>query len=83
MLRYKRVLIKFGCCLQFLSREKIRPDKELERARKHILDCKLGLRDAIHQLDLLSSVGRMEEKVMAPDGSIHHDHVRKSLFISP
>ncbi|CAN7108910.1 unnamed protein product [Brassica rapa subsp. narinosa] len=57
------------------SREKIRPDKELERARKHILDCKLGLRDAIHQLDLLSSVGRMEEKVMAPDGSIHHDHI--------
>ncbi|XP_033134428.1 pathogenesis-related homeodomain protein isoform X2 [Brassica rapa] len=57
------------------SREKIRPDKELERARKHIFDCKLGLRDAIHQLDLLSSVGRMEEKVMAPDGSIHHDHI--------
>ncbi|KAJ0250863.1 Pathoproteinsis-related homeodomain protein [Hirschfeldia incana] len=57
------------------SREKIRPDKELERARKHILDCKLGLRDAIRQLDVLSSVGRMEEKVMAPDGSIHHDHI--------
>ncbi|KAL0833942.1 hypothetical protein Bca101_085831 [Brassica carinata] len=57
------------------SREKIRPDKELERARKHILDCKLGLRDAIHQLDLLSSVGSMEERVMAPDGSIHHDHI--------
>ncbi|RID50720.1 hypothetical protein BRARA_H01427 [Brassica rapa] len=57
------------------SREKIRPDKELERARKHILDCKLGLRDAIRQLEHLSSVGRMEEKVMAPDGSIHHDHI--------
>ncbi|CAN7070377.1 unnamed protein product [Brassica oleracea var. botrytis] len=57
------------------SREKIRPDKELERARKHILDCKLGLRDAIHQLDLLSSVGRIEERVMAPDGSIHYDHI--------
>ncbi|KAG7545664.1 Homeobox-like domain superfamily [Arabidopsis suecica] len=57
------------------SREKIRPDKELERARKEILNCKLGLRDAIRQLDLLSSVGSMEEKVIAPDGSIHHDHI--------
>ncbi|KAF8087288.1 hypothetical protein N665_0593s0047 [Sinapis alba] len=57
------------------SREKIRPDKELERARKEILNCKLGLRDAIRQLDVLSSVGSMEEKVMAPDGSIHHDHI--------
>ncbi|XP_020874504.1 pathogenesis-related homeodomain protein isoform X2 [Arabidopsis lyrata subsp. lyrata] len=57
------------------SREKIRPDKELERARKQILNCKLGLRDAIRQLDLLSSVGSMEEKVIAPDGSIHHDHI--------
>ncbi|VVB11077.1 unnamed protein product [Arabis nemorensis] len=57
------------------SREKIRPDKELERARKEILTCKLGLRDAIRQLDLLSSVGRIEEQVMAPDGSIHHDHI--------
>ncbi|KAL0726674.1 hypothetical protein Bca4012_022767 [Brassica carinata] len=57
------------------SREKIRPDKELERARKQILNCKLGLRDAIRQLDVLSSVGSMEEKVMAPDGSVHHDHI--------
>ncbi|CAN8326529.1 unnamed protein product [Cochlearia groenlandica] len=57
------------------SREKIRPDKELERARKHILNCKLGLRDAVRQLDLLSSVGCIEEKAMAPDGSIHHDHI--------
>ncbi|CAH8322288.1 unnamed protein product [Eruca vesicaria subsp. sativa] len=57
------------------SREKIRPDRELERARKEILNCKLGLRDAIHQLYVLSSVGSMEEKVMAPDGSIHHDHI--------
>ncbi|XP_010438239.1 PREDICTED: pathogenesis-related homeodomain protein [Camelina sativa] len=57
------------------SREKIRPDKELERARKEILNCKLGLRDAIRQLDLLSSVGSMEDKVIALDGSIHHDHI--------
>jgi hypothetical protein len=63
------------------SREKIRPDKELERARKEILNCKLGLRDAIRQLDLLSSVGSMEEKVIASDGSIHHDHVSNSFYL--
>uniref|UniRef100_A0A1J3E3Z9 Pathogenesis-related homeodomain protein n=1 Tax=Noccaea caerulescens TaxID=107243 RepID=A0A1J3E3Z9_NOCCA len=57
------------------SREKIRPYKELERARQQILNCKLGLREAIRQLDLLSSVGSIEEQVMAPDGSIHHDHI--------
>ncbi|CAH2077525.1 unnamed protein product [Thlaspi arvense] len=57
------------------SREKIRPDKELERARKQILSCKLGLRDAIRQLDQLSSVGSIEENMIAPDGSIHHDHI--------
>lgn len=71
-----------SCYLRvFFSREKIRPDKELQRARNQILNCKLGLRDAIRQLDLLSSVGSIEEEVMAPDGSIHHDHVNKSLFI--
>ncbi|CAA7048827.1 unnamed protein product [Microthlaspi erraticum] len=57
------------------SREKIRPYKELERARQQILNCKLGLRDAIRQLDVLSSVGCIEEQVMAADGSIHHDHI--------
>ncbi|KAI9392335.1 hypothetical protein POPTR_006G075500v4 [Populus trichocarpa] len=57
------------------SREKIRPEKELLRARKQILKCKLGLRDIIRQVDSLSTVGCIEETVMAPDGSVSHEHI--------
>ena len=57
------------------SREKIRPERELQRAKAQILQFQLGIRDAIQQLDSLGLQGTMKEHVFDSDGQIHHGDV--------
>ncbi|KAI4376824.1 hypothetical protein MLD38_014539 [Melastoma candidum] len=57
------------------SQEKIKPLMELQRSKRQIWNCKLGIRDAIRQLDTLGSVGSIGDSVMAPNGVVHHEHI--------
>ncbi|KAJ0965587.1 hypothetical protein J5N97_026725 [Dioscorea zingiberensis] len=57
------------------SREKLKPVMELQRASEQILKCKLGIRDAIRQLDLLKCEGSIEDTMVDADESVSHEHI--------
>lgn len=50
------------------SAEKIRPEKELERAKSEILRCKLKIRQIFQHLDSLLAEGRLQESLFDSDG---------------
>ncbi|WOK99646.1 homeobox protein HOX1A [Canna indica] len=57
------------------SLEKIRPEKELERAKSQILQCKLRIRDTLQHLDSLVSVGRLDGSLFDDDGQIDSNDI--------
>ncbi|XP_020586959.1 homeobox protein HOX1A isoform X2 [Phalaenopsis equestris] len=50
------------------SADKIRPEKELERAKSEILRCKLKIREIFQRLDSLLAEGRLQESLFDSDG---------------
>ncbi|KAI0511360.1 hypothetical protein KFK09_011990 [Dendrobium nobile] len=50
------------------SAEKLRPEKELERAKSEILRCKLKIREIFKHLESLLAEGRLQESLFDPDG---------------
>lgn len=52
------------------SLDKIRPEKELERAKAEILRCKLRIREAFQNLDSLLMKGKIDESLFDSEGEI-------------
>ncbi|CAM0882730.1 unnamed protein product [Alopecurus aequalis] len=57
------------------SLEKIRPEKELERAKAEILRCKLRIREAIRNMDSLLSEGKLDESLFDSEGEISSEDI--------
>ncbi|KAL6614527.1 hypothetical protein ACP70R_036797 [Stipagrostis hirtigluma subsp. patula] len=57
------------------SLEKIRPEKELERAKAEILRCKSRIREAFRHMDSLLSEGKLEESLFDSAGEIYSEDI--------
>jgi len=57
------------------SLEKIRPEKELERAKEEILQCKLKIREAFRNMDAILSEGKLEESLFDSAGEISSEDI--------
>jgi len=64
----------------YFSAEKIRPEKELDRAKSEILRCKFKIRELFRHLDSLSSEGRFEESLFDSKGQIDSEDVSKTSY---
>lgn len=57
------------------SREKLRPERELQKAKAKILRFQLRIRDALQELDSLSLEGTMKEFIFDSHGQIYHEDI--------
>ncbi|XP_010271495.1 PREDICTED: homeobox protein HOX1A [Nelumbo nucifera] len=57
------------------SLEKIKPEKELQRATAEILRCKLRIRELFQHLSSLCSVGRLQESLFDSEGQIYSEDI--------
>ncbi|XP_077224912.1 homeodomain-like protein with RING/FYVE/PHD-type zinc finger domain-containing protein [Tasmannia lanceolata] len=57
------------------SLEKIRPEKELQRAKSEILRCKLQIRDLFQRLYTLCSEGKLQGSLFDSDGQINSEDI--------
>lgn len=57
------------------SLEKIKPERELERAKAEILRCKLRIREAFRNMDSLLLEGKLDESLFDSEGEISSEDV--------
>lgn len=56
--------------------DKLKPEKELQRAKSHIVRYKLRIRELFQQLDSLLEVGKLPESLFDDQGEIDSEDVR-------
>lgn len=59
----------------FCSVEKLKPDKEIERAKSEIVRRKLKIRDVFQHLDSLCVEGKLSEDLFDSEGMIDSEDV--------